>query len=151
MEGASSRSVAAAGGSQLWTIDSTRVAFFLAFEHWPRGVVDFRDGDSRNLAARILFERERRARSTRRKGGLEAERAMDRATLARLAEGVATVEALAEADLVYMEVFRADRFEQVLLSDWLAHSPIDMVAETLNLDPSVVAGLPKNQPDVIGV
>jgi oxalate decarboxylase len=50
-----------------------------------------------------------------------------------------------------MEVFRADRFEQVLLSDWLAHSPIDMVAETLNLDPSVVAGLPKNQPDVIGV
>jgi oxalate decarboxylase len=38
-----------------------------------------------------------------------------------------------------MEVFRADRFEEVLLSDWLAHSPIDMVAETLNLDPSIIA------------
>jgi oxalate decarboxylase/phosphoglucose isomerase-like protein (cupin superfamily) len=25
-------------------------------------------------------------------------------------------------DLVYMEVFRADRFEEVSLSDWLAHS-----------------------------
>ena len=33
-------------------------------------------------------------------------------------------------DLIYMEVFRADHFEEVLLSDWLAHSPIDMVAET---------------------
>jgi oxalate decarboxylase len=52
-------------------------------------------------------------------------------------------------DLVYMEVFRADRFEQVLLSDWLAHSPIDMVAETLNLDPSVIARFPKNRPDVL--
>jgi oxalate decarboxylase len=52
-------------------------------------------------------------------------------------------------DLVYMEVFRADRFEQVLLSDWLARSPIDMVAETLNLDRLVIAGFPKNRPDVL--
>jgi oxalate decarboxylase len=43
-------------------------------------------------------------------------------------------------DLVYMEVFRAD---------WLAHSPIDMVAETLNLDRSVIAQFPKNRPDIV--
>ena len=54
-------------------------------------------------------------------------------------------------DLVYMEVFRADRFEEVSLSDWLAHSPIDMVAETLNLDPSVIAQFPKNRPDIVPV
>jgi oxalate decarboxylase len=52
-------------------------------------------------------------------------------------------------DLVYMEVFRADRFEEVSLSDWLAHSPIDMVAETLNLDPSTIAQFPKNRPDIV--
>jgi oxalate decarboxylase len=52
-------------------------------------------------------------------------------------------------DLVYVEVFRANRFEQVLLSDWLARSPIDMVAETLNLDRSVIAQFPKNRPDVL--
>jgi oxalate decarboxylase len=52
-------------------------------------------------------------------------------------------------DLVYMEVFRADHFEQVSLSDWLAHSPIDMVAETLNLDRSVIAQFPKNRPAVV--
>jgi oxalate decarboxylase len=42
-------------------------------------------------------------------------------------------------DLLYMEVFRADRFEEVSLSDWLAHSPMDTVAETLNLHASVIA------------
>ena len=34
-----------------------------------------------------------------------------------------------DGDLVYMEVFRADRFEEVSLSDWFTHSPIDMVAD----------------------
>jgi hypothetical protein len=48
-----------------------------------------------------------------------------------------------------MEVLRADRFEEVSLSDWLAHSPIDMVAETLNLDPSVIAEFPKNRPGTV--
>jgi oxalate decarboxylase len=48
-----------------------------------------------------------------------------------------------------LEVFRADRFEEVSLSDWLAHSPIDTVAGTLNLDPSVIAQFPKNRPDIV--
>jgi oxalate decarboxylase len=52
-------------------------------------------------------------------------------------------------DLVYMEVFRADRYEEVLLADWLAHSPVDMVAETLNLDPAVIGQFPKNRPDIV--
>jgi oxalate decarboxylase len=59
------------------------------------------------------------------------------------------VENTGNTDLVYMEVFKADRFEEVSLSDWLAHSPIDMVAETLNLDPSVIAQFPKNRPDIV--
>jgi oxalate decarboxylase len=59
------------------------------------------------------------------------------------------VENIGDTDLVYMEIFRADRFEEVSLSDWLAHSPIDMVAETLNLDPSVIAQFPKDRPDLV--
>jgi oxalate decarboxylase len=59
------------------------------------------------------------------------------------------VENTGDTDLVYMEVFRADRFAEVSLSDWLAHSPIDMVAETLNLDRSVIAQFPKNRPDIV--
>jgi oxalate decarboxylase len=59
------------------------------------------------------------------------------------------VENTGDTDLVYMEVFRADRFEEVSLSNWLVHSPIDMVAETLNLDPTVIAQFPKDRPDLV--
>jgi oxalate decarboxylase len=61
------------------------------------------------------------------------------------------LENTSDGDLVYMEVFRADRFEEVSLSDWLAHSPVEMVAETLNLDPSVVKQFPRNRPDIVPV
>jgi oxalate decarboxylase len=59
------------------------------------------------------------------------------------------VENTGSTDLVYMEVFRADRFQEVSLSDWLAHSPVDMVAETLNLDPSIIKQFPKDRPDIV--
>ena len=42
-----------------------------------------------------------------------------------------------DTELVYMEVFRAER-----------HTPINMVAETLNLNPSVIARFPKDRPTV---
>jgi oxalate decarboxylase len=61
------------------------------------------------------------------------------------------VENTGDTDLVFMEVFRADRFEEVSLCDWLAHSPPDMVAETLNLDPSVIAKFPRNRPEIMPV
>jgi hypothetical protein len=34
-------------------------------------------------------------------------------------------------------------------SDWLAHSPIDMVAETLNFNQSVIAQFPNNRLNVV--
>jgi oxalate decarboxylase len=61
------------------------------------------------------------------------------------------VENTGNTDLVFMEIFRADRFEEVSLSDWLAHSPSGMVAELLNLDPSVIAQFPRNRPDIVPV
>jgi oxalate decarboxylase len=59
------------------------------------------------------------------------------------------VENTGNTDLVFMEIFRAERFEEVSLSDWLAHSPEEMVAETLNLDPSVIAQFPKDRPEIV--
>jgi oxalate decarboxylase len=61
------------------------------------------------------------------------------------------VENTGNTDLVYMEVFKADRFEEISLSDWLAHSPIDMVSETLNIDRSLLAQIPQNRPDIVPV
>jgi oxalate decarboxylase len=61
------------------------------------------------------------------------------------------VENTGDTDLVFIEVFRADRFEEVTLADWLAHSPPEMVAETLNLDPMYVAQLPRGRRDIVPV
>jgi oxalate decarboxylase len=47
------------------------------------------------------------------------------------------------------EVFKADRFEEIGLSNWLAHSPTDMVAETLNIDPTLIAQIPNNNPAIV--
>jgi|SRR5579859_2217306 len=59
------------------------------------------------------------------------------------------VENTGTTDLVFMEIFKADRYEEVSLSDWLAHTPPDMVAATLNLDPATIAKFPKNAPGVV--
>jgi oxalate decarboxylase len=59
------------------------------------------------------------------------------------------VENTGTTDLVFIETFRANRFEEVTLSDWLAHSPPAMVAETLNLDPSVVSRFAKDRPEIV--
>jgi oxalate decarboxylase len=48
-----------------------------------------------------------------------------------------------------MEIFKSDRYEEVSLSDWLAHTPPDMVAATLNLDTATIAQFPKNAPGVM--
>jgi oxalate decarboxylase len=61
------------------------------------------------------------------------------------------IENTGTTDLVFMEIVRADRFEEVSLSDWLAHTPPAMVTQTLNLDPEIVAQFPKNRPDVVPV
>ncbi len=59
------------------------------------------------------------------------------------------VENTGDTDLVFMEIFKTARYEEVSLSDWLAHSPPDMVAATLNLDPAVIARFPKVRPEIM--
>jgi oxalate decarboxylase len=61
------------------------------------------------------------------------------------------IENTGTTDLVAINVFRTDRFQEVALSDWLAHSPPDMVAETLNLDPAVIAQFPRNRLAVVPI
>jgi oxalate decarboxylase len=61
------------------------------------------------------------------------------------------VENTGTTDLVFLEIFKTDRFRQVSLSDWLAHSPLAMVAATFNLDPAVIARFQKVRADVMPV
>ena len=51
--------------------------------------------------------------------------------------------------LVFLEIFRTDRYSNVSLADWMAHTPPAMVEQTLNIDRSVVGRLPQAAPNVV--
>lgn len=59
------------------------------------------------------------------------------------------VENTGSTDLVFVAVFRAPRYEEVSFSDWLAHTPPEMVAATFNLDPDVIARFPKDRTNLM--
>ena len=50
-----------------------------------------------------------------------------------------------------ISVYKSDRFAEVSLSDWLTHVPPDMLRQTLNLDPSVIARFPTGRPDFMPI
>jgi oxalate decarboxylase len=54
-------------------------------------------------------------------------------------------------DLVYLEVFRSSYFADISLSDWLTHTPPALVSQHFNIDPTVIAQLPRNKPLVVPV
>jgi oxalate decarboxylase len=59
------------------------------------------------------------------------------------------VENTGKTDLVFVAVFKAPEYQEVGLSDWLTHTPAELVAQHLNVDPSVVARFTNNAPGVI--
>jgi oxalate decarboxylase len=59
------------------------------------------------------------------------------------------VENTGDTDLTFIGVFRAPRYEEVSLSNWLAHTPARLVAEHLNVDPETIAKWPRNGPGIM--
>jgi oxalate decarboxylase len=59
------------------------------------------------------------------------------------------VENTGDTDLQFIGVFRAPRYEEVSLSNWLAHTPAALVAQHLNVDPATIAKWPRNSPGVM--
>jgi oxalate decarboxylase len=54
-----------------------------------------------------------------------------------------------DTDLQFLEVFNSAYFSDVSLSDWLTHTPRQMVAQHLNIDPSVIGRFPNDKPAVM--
>lgn len=54
-----------------------------------------------------------------------------------------------DTDLVFLEIFKADTYKNVALSDWLTHTPAALVAAHFNLTPGDIAKFPNNIPDVM--
>jgi oxalate decarboxylase len=59
------------------------------------------------------------------------------------------VQNVGTTDLVFLEIFKADHFAEVSLSEWLAHSPQQLVRDHLRIAPEVFAQIPKNRPDIM--
>ncbi|HEY7301357.1 MAG TPA: oxalate decarboxylase family bicupin [Xanthobacteraceae bacterium] len=54
-----------------------------------------------------------------------------------------------DSDLVFLEVFRSPYFADVSLSDWLTHTPPELVAQHLNVDAATIAKFPNNKPEIM--
>jgi oxalate decarboxylase len=54
------------------------------------------------------------------------------------------VENTGDADLVFLEIFKADRFQDISFSEWLAHTPPELVMAHLNIDKATYDAIPKN-------
>lgn len=48
-------------------------------------------------------------------------------------------------DLVFLEIFKTDRYAEVSLAQWLACTPPELVAEHLNMDPALVGQFSKDR------
>jgi oxalate decarboxylase len=54
-------------------------------------------------------------------------------------------------DLQFLAVFKAPEYQDIGLSNWLTHTPAALVAQHLNIDPSVLAKFPSKQPGIVPV
>jgi oxalate decarboxylase len=59
------------------------------------------------------------------------------------------VENTGDTDLQFIGVFRAPRYEEVSLSNWLVHTPAALVAQHLNVDLATIAKWPRNSRGVM--
>jgi len=54
-----------------------------------------------------------------------------------------------KTDLVFLEIFKADRFAEVSLAQWLACTPPELVAQHTNMDPKLIAQFSKARFDIV--
>ena len=59
------------------------------------------------------------------------------------------VENVGDTDMVFVAVFKASRYEEVSLSDWLTHTPPALVAQHLNVDEATIAKWPDDAPGLM--
>src|SRR6185436_16894133 len=53
------------------------------------------------------------------------------------------VENTGDTDLVFLEVFKTSFYQDLSLSEWLAHTPTDLVRAHLNVDQATVDAFPR--------
>ena len=53
------------------------------------------------------------------------------------------IENTGDTDLVFLEMFKADRFQDFSFSEWLAHTPPELVMAHLDIDKATLDAIPR--------
>lgn len=59
------------------------------------------------------------------------------------------IENVGDEDLRFLEMFRSDRFEDLSFSEWLSHTPSELVRAHLNIDDAAYAQIPQEKKVVL--
>ena len=54
------------------------------------------------------------------------------------------IENTGDTDLVFLEMFKADRFQDLSFSEWLAHTPPELVVAHLHIDKATLDAIPRD-------
>jgi oxalate decarboxylase len=54
------------------------------------------------------------------------------------------VENTGDTDLVFLEMFKSDHYQDLSFSEWLAHTPPELVMAHLHIDKATFDAFPKN-------
>lgn len=54
------------------------------------------------------------------------------------------IENTGDTDLVFLEIFKSDRYQDISFSEWLAHTPPELVMAHLRIDKATLDAIPKN-------
>jgi oxalate decarboxylase len=56
------------------------------------------------------------------------------------------IENTGDTDLRFLEMFKTDRYQDLSLSEWLSHTPAELVMAHLNIQRAVYDAIPKEKP-----
>jgi oxalate decarboxylase len=59
------------------------------------------------------------------------------------------IENTGKEDLRFLEMFKADRYEDLSVSEWLSHTPAELVMAHLNIDRATYDAIPKEEPVIM--
>ncbi len=54
-----------------------------------------------------------------------------------------------DTDLIFLEMFKADRFQDLSLSDWVTHTPPELIMEHLRISKETLQNIPKDKAPVV--
>ncbi len=60
------------------------------------------------------------------------------------------IENTGDTDLIFLEMFKANAYQDFSLSDWVTHTPPELVMDHLQISQETLAAIPRDKPLVIG-